>query len=610
VLLTNISYLPGQPSLALVVYLFAAVLLVTRVRTLDAEVNWSQERTTRPPFLSLAVLNVATWLGLALIIAAWLMPTANNWGPVADAWQRALSPVTERLDRLGRLFVGIDAKRADLTHKFGDILPLQGRITLHEDPLFTVVAPDDLPYLRAATYDQYTGNGWRVSNADTEPLEGTSVEAASFGTPATRAQFRRPVLVEVELASTLAERRLLAPGEPLAADIDASLLVGAVGADVIGLVPDGRARAGDTYTAVGTVSAATIETLASAGTNYPSWVRDRYLQLPDSLPPEVGTLAASVVDGSTNPYVAARRIEQFIRGNYPFDLEIADPPPLTDGVAYFLLEARRGYFDHHASAMAVMLRAVGVPARVAVGFALDSRDLDAETKAYEVSGLRAWAWPEVYFAGLGWVEFNPTPSRALVERPGDDSGFGDGQLVFGDEFDAAESLLFDENEIDDTEPPLLPGSTDPGGTTPLSQVGSALSRMIGFVVLAGSAVVVSVLLLRAGWELRYRRLDTAVRRWATLQDLASLAGVQLRAVQTPLEAATALEQATGLDGDLAPLAREYTRARYAAAVEDADPTDEEEQVRQHHRYIAARNRLLRMAMRRLLPARRRKLAVG
>lgn len=610
VLLTNISYLPGQPSLALVVYLFAAVLLVTRVRTLDAEVNWSHERTMRPQFLSLEVLNVATWLGLALILAAWLMPTANNWGPVADAWQSALAPVTERLDRLGRLFIGIDAKRADLTHRFGDILPLQGRITLHEEPLFTVVAPEDVPFLRAAVYDEYTGNGWRISSGDTEPLEGTSVEAASFGTPATRAQFRQPALVEIQLASTLAERRLLTPGEPLATDIDASLLVGGASADVIGLVPDDRVRAGDVYTAVGTVSAATIETLAAAGTNYPSWVRDRYLQLPDSLPPEVAALAATVVDSSTNPYVATRRIEEFLRSNYPFDLEIADPPPLSDGVAYFLLEARRGYFDQHASAMVVMLRTVGVPARVAVGFALDSRDLDLESKAYEVSGLRAWAWPEVYFEGLGWVEFNPTPTRGLVQRPGDDSSFGDATLVFGDDFDDSEARLLSEDELDGGLGPLSSGSADIEGPSPLSQVGSALSRLIALVVVGGSALLLLGLLLRAAWEVRYRRLSGTVRRWATLQDLASLAGIRLAAVRTPLEVARDIEVAAGLDGQLTALARAYTRERYGAPLEDAEAPDEGEIVEQHRRYIAARNRLLRMALRRLVPVRRRRLAVG
>lgn len=608
-LLTNISYLPGQPSLALVVYLFAALLLVTRMQALHAEEGWTRERTARPPFLSLEVLNVATWLGLALIIAAWLMPTANNWGPVADAWQRALSPVTERVDRFGRLFIGIDAKRADIIHNFGDVLPLQGRIKLSEEPLFRVTAPDDLPLLQAAVYDEYTGNGWRVSSAETVALEGTSVDAASFGTQLTRAQFRRPVVIDITLERTLAERRLLTPGEPLAADVDASLLVGGAQADVLGLVPDERTRADASYTTVGTVSAATIDTLAAAGTNYPSWVRDRYLQLPSDLPPAVGALAATVTDGATNPYIAARRIEQFLRTEYPFDLEIADPSPLEDGVAYFLFEARRGYFDQHASAMAVMLRTVGVPARVAVGFVLDSRDIDPESKAYVVSDLRAWAWPQVYFEGLGWVEFNPTPTRPLVERPGDDSAFGGVDLQFEDPFLAGEALIFDEAELGGglDQSPGRPDSAA-GAEAPLSRVGSAVARLLAFLMLAGAALVVVVVMVRVAWELRYRRLGAGARRWAVVQDLASFAGIDVRSHLTANEAARAIDRAAGLDGAVSTLARAYTRERYGAPAPeppaDDGGADVEDELSRAYRH--ARNRLARIALRRLLPARRRR----
>ncbi|MEZ4501874.1 MAG: transglutaminase domain-containing protein [Dehalococcoidia bacterium] len=608
-LLTNISYLPGQPSLALVVYLFAAMLLVTRLQALHAEEDWVRERTVRPPFLSLEVLNVATWLGLVLIVAAWLLPTANNWGPVADAWQRALSPVTERVDRLGRLFIGIDAKRADIVHNFGDILPLQGRIKLSEDPLFRVTAPDDVPLLRAAVYDEYTGNGWRVSSGGTVALEGTSVDAASFGTPATRSQFRRPVVVDITLERTLSERRLLTPGEPLAADVDASLLVGGAEADVLGLVPDDRVRAEDSYTTVGTISAATVDTLAAAGTNYPVWVRERYLQLPADLPPEVGALAATVTDGSTNPYVRARRIEEFLRAEYPFDLEIADPSPLEDGVAYFLFESRRGYFDQHASAMAVMLRTLGVPARVAVGYALDPRDIDPETKAYVVSDLRAWAWPEVYFEGLGWVEFNPTPGRALVQRPGDDSAFGGVELEFDDPFLAGEALLFDEAELDGAIGTISGGPTVVAEEeSPLSGVGSAVARLLAFLLLVGAVLTVAVVAVRVAWELRYRRLGPAAKRWAVLQDLAALAGIDARSHLTANEAARAVDRAAGLDGTVSRLGRAYSRERYGAPLSDeaAGASDDEELA---HSYRTARNRLVRMALSRLVPRRRRRRAI-
>ena len=79
-MLTNISYLPGQPAQEFIVFLFASILLVTRLHYLRALNEWRRRRTWRAPYLSLEVLSFATWMGLALILMAWIVPTANNWG--------------------------------------------------------------------------------------------------------------------------------------------------------------------------------------------------------------------------------------------------------------------------------------------------------------------------------------------------------------------------------------------------------------------------------------------------------------------------------------------------------------------------------------------------
>ena len=81
--------------------------------------------------------------------------------------------------------------------------------------------------------------------------------------------------------------------------------------------------------------------------------------------------ADSLTRDAATPYLKARRIEQHLRTQYQFDLEAPDAPPRADGVGNFLLNSKRGYFDQYASAMVVMLRASGVPARMAVGFVLD-----------------------------------------------------------------------------------------------------------------------------------------------------------------------------------------------------------------------------------------------
>src|SRR5690606_6230317 len=111
VLLTNISYLPGQPSFSFVLFLLAAILLVTRLTCVESLVRWRRAGMNPGDGMSIEVLIVGGAVASLLIVAAWMIPTANNWGPVADAWGRVLAPVHERVDRFGQLFVGIASKK-------------------------------------------------------------------------------------------------------------------------------------------------------------------------------------------------------------------------------------------------------------------------------------------------------------------------------------------------------------------------------------------------------------------------------------------------------------------------------------------------------------------
>ena len=94
-------------------------------------------------------------------------------------------------------------------------------------------------------------------------------------------------------------------------------------------------------------------------------------------------------------------------------------PPGQDAVDYFLFESEEGFFDYHASAMVVLLRAVGIPSRLAVGYALDPTAFDAENRRYNIREEHAYAWAEVYLPGFGWLAFNPSPERPAVTRQGD-----------------------------------------------------------------------------------------------------------------------------------------------------------------------------------------------
>jgi hypothetical protein len=601
VLLTNISYLPGQPSLAFILYVFAAVLLVTRLHLLRSLARWRQLRMNSPEGMSLEVLGVATMVAIVLILFAWLVPTANHWGPVSDVWNRVTAPVQHRFDGLGNLFIGISSKKPLPIHAYGATLPIQGRITLDRDPMFEVFA-EEPGLLRGAVYDEYTGTGWRMSESEQRSLPGIGVDTAQFGTAESRASVRRPIVTEIAVIGEGGpDAMLLVPGDPLATDAEAELLVGGA-LEPLGLVPHRSLSVGDRYTTVGSMSAASALTLHTAGTEYPASLYGRYTQLPSDLPPEINELAQSIVSGATSPYEAALRMERYLRQNYTFTLEPAAPLPRRDAVSYFLFDEQQGYFDHFASSMAVMLRSVGIPSRVAVGFVLEERDLDPESKAFIVTEQRAWAWTEVYFPEFGWVEFNPTPGRPPFERPGDDSEALEARdaVLGGGEF--IDDFLLDDfflellalEYLEASGGHLVNGEAVEFGEEEGSGVIGTL--LTGLVVVA-AAVLAVLLIARFLWERAFRGLPPAMRRWGKVQRLSHWAGLGAASHRTPVEAAQDLAPVLGQPVALRALAQDYTRARYGQMSQDEPQTQARERDEQ---YRLVRGRLWPLVLRRIV----------
>ncbi|MYD65578.1 MAG: hypothetical protein F4X26_06320 [Chloroflexi bacterium] len=604
-ILTNISYLPGQPSIAFILFLFAAILLFTRLQLLRTIMRWQGQRAALPQLLSVEVLHAGAWVAVLLILMAWLVPTGGELDRVSAGWERLTQPVTDRVDRFGQVFLGIDSKRGNLIHHFDNALPLQGRVKLEDDPMYAVTLPadqelrrDEFLHLRSTAFDEYTRAGWKLSEVERDALPGTTIEAASFGTPETRSQLRRPVVTQIEVIEPLSDRRLLAVGDPLATDVEAELVTGPAAIDLAALQPDERVRSGDSYVTVGTISAANPEILVGAGTNYPAWVTERYLQLPESLPDRVRELAADIAGDTQSPYVAAFQIENYLRTNYGFSLKVDDQPPRRDPVDYFLFESREGYFDHHASAMAVMMRSLGYPARVAVGFFVGPHLYDEETGTYVLTEEDSWTWTEVYFPDLGWVEFNPTPARARVSRPGPQI-FGleeDDPLVIAEGTD--ELLLLESSGFDDEEDVAAPERTE--------EAVDAVARDFTTPLLWLLAVVASLsalyFLVSLAWAYPYRQLAPATQRWAKVQRLSIWAGISPGPERTPIEAADSLGRAIEVGEPVGHLARSFTRERYGRAAGDADDGEVD---RLDRSYREVRNRLVRLALLRPFRLRRR-----
>lgn len=591
VLLTNISYLPGQPSSSFVLFLIVAIVLVARLTFLQSVTVWRSQGVEPREGMSLEVLFTGAVVAAALITVAWLIPTANNFSPVADLWGRVTAPISDRVDVVGRLFIGVGSKKPIPVHSMNAVLPLQGRVGLDRVVLYEVVAPEELN-LRGAVYDEYTGSGWRVSAASAVPLVGTTVEAAQLGTPSSRVQVREAVRIDVTMVDASAPGNvLLAAGDPIASDLDADLIVDVLGAP-LQLRPSSGVQEGDTYSTVGTRSAAAISTLRESGQAYPAEIVERYLALPDDLPPEVRNLAVQVAGNAGNPYEAARLIETHLRDNYTFTYDIRTAPAGQDAVGHFLFESRAGYFDLYASSMAVMLRSIGIPSRVAVGFALDQADYDPSTKAYQVTEEEAWTWPEVYFPGLGWIEFNPTPSRDVLARPGDDSAALAAAAGEFEDFGTFEEELFGEINAGDggAQPDFIAVEEE-------SAFVALLARVVGWALVASTVLLLAVVVLRVLWNRMFSHLSPAARRWAKVQLLATGAGFRAADERTATESAEDLAARIGEAGALRALAVAYTRTRYGGP-EAGEESDEEANALDED-YNRVRKILVRRGLRRI-----------
>ncbi|MFP5321994.1 MAG: transglutaminaseTgpA domain-containing protein, partial [Acidimicrobiia bacterium] len=151
------------------------------------------------------------------------------------------------------------------------------------------------------------------------------------------------------------------------------------------------------------------DALAGASTLVPAELAATYLQLPEGFSPEVRALAQEVTAGATSPYDAARRLQDFFRDGFTYDIAVDLDHDIGD-LESFLFEVRAGYCEQFAGAYAAMARSLGLPARVAVGFTPGIQD-PADPELFRVRGEHAHAWPEVFLGEYGWVAFEPTPGR-------------------------------------------------------------------------------------------------------------------------------------------------------------------------------------------------------
>jgi transglutaminase-like putative cysteine protease len=463
--------------------------------------------------------------------------------------------------------------------------------------VLTIKAPPRAPYWRATTLDVFVDDHWREDERPIQPVDLFDRDALTADplVPPAASDGKYWMHQEVTVRA-LRDTHLVGATVPIAYERGAA----AVYSPGVGRV--GRLQRDQQYEVWSYVRQPGPRELARSGPDYPSEIADgaAFLETPSGFSPPFGApgrdelmrallerdlgdsryqrlhdRALQVVGRPRNPYAAVVALEAWFRsaGNFTYD----ETPPVRKGappLVAFVTGHRQGYCQHFAGAMALMLRYLGIPARVGAGFTTGR--FNASRREYTVSDTNAHTWVEAWFAGYGWLPFDPTPGRGrLLSTYTSSSTFFDasgatsalagvGAAALG--LEAVRSRLAEGDGG--------AGNTGPRGLDPAARAAGKAPTGSGDDG-GGGRVFVVLLLLAAGtmlalWTLkaarrraRYfthdpRRLAGAVR--LELVDFLVDQRVPLSSSATPAEVGEEVDRSVGVNGGR--LAEALAEARY------------------------------------------------
>lgn len=511
------------------------VVAVLRFRFTSEETAWMGARKLG---MVAALPMIGAMVGVTAIVAATVGPLVPGAGDTAlvDTRNRNGS-VTEVLSPI----VSIGAQ-------------LRNRGNLE---LFTVKSSDGAHYWREIGLPVFDGESWEPGDETLLDMGDRSGEVPFDG---------RTIEQEITIVN-LGGHLLPAAYRPVQVDPAAFQWT----ADSQSLVlPDTELNEDDSVIVWSKLLTLTPDVLRAAGN---SEVDSSYFELPAGLPVAARDLALEATQGAATAYDKALALQNWFRSEFTYDTDVQFGNS-NDAIDAFL-RLKRGFCQQFAGTFAVMARLLGLPARVAVGFT--GGDLGADG-LYHVYGRHAHAWPEVWFDGLGWVAFEPTPGRGN----GDTVGYTG---IAAEQDQSSVTPGTDTTATTTTVAPTIGGDPTASTTTTLPAGGVTTTTLAaggstGGGSSGGSSAALLLALLAAGalaWmllapyvvrRLAHRHDGTEAARvisaWQRTLGALSLAGAPAVGGATPLEYATVAERATGADQRaLRELATYVTRAVYS-----------------------------------------------
>ena len=578
----------GDRLVILALYAFLCLLLLGRLTYVRKRLFWKEQRVSFSPE-SLTDLNLAIAIAaLVLIFLAWLTPAPERPLVAARvAWESITRPLETLRQDLGNAISGLKGHgQRTIVEFYGDTLALGLRASSGNNTYLQIRVPligrADRYYWRVRTYDHYLDNTWQSVYASNESFTPNkhSLPLVDVHGLSSEFVFTAP---QADLAILVTPAHPIWVSRPVVLSftpsIDKSI-------DPLMLRADPPILIGEQYVVHAIIYNPTVAELQQSGVIYPAWVRDHYLQLPEDLSPRITELARIITSETETPYEKATAITNYLRSTITYSATFDPPPDGIDPLVWFLFDYREGFCNYYATAEVILLRSVGVPARIVVGFAQGEY---APPDKYTVIEKDAHAWPEVYFSDIGWVEFEPTSGQPVLARlPGDTSS----ELPYN-------YTPLNPDQDNSGRSPIPVESTGAGSRSwALSNSFQRLMLLFGVlvvIIIGITAAYTTGLLDKIFWRVRHvfrkplpiRLTDTYaslaitppgwLRHWAYITGLKPIErsfgivfqslrwlGAKVSPSQTPAEVAAALTAyLPEVDGEIRSLLREYQHALYS-----------------------------------------------
>jgi transglutaminase-like putative cysteine protease len=417
IMLVNLNYIKQDLSYLMIIMLAALSMLIARMQLVSQLDLWTSEGLYIDRVwlhgITRRFVQIGALFTLFILLISLMLPMVAQPKSGATFW-----------NNLDNLFSNITHGQFSLTNPgsllqpyqapanfFGDQLSITGDVNLPSGQIlyYTTNSPTQPQYLEGLTYDNFDGHTWTSTLNTATPYD----KNVTFPIEATNSRLQVTTNVTMTKPPGGTRYYIFAPAQPVSFSMPTTLYGNGI---ITAWTQQSPLAQGENYQAISLISAATAQDLSAvqfpSGNSAPlSNLGQSYVQTPADLKnfPIVQSTLKQWIQGSTNAYSKIKAIESHLSDRTQFAYSVKNPPvPTNVDAAAWLLQTQRGYCTYYATTMVVMVRMLGIPARIVNGFTQGSLQ-NKNTHTWVVNGSDAHSWVQVYFPDYGWINFDPTP---------------------------------------------------------------------------------------------------------------------------------------------------------------------------------------------------------